>query len=151
LNRLADPIPAGEDFNLQLPQGVVNRKNLETERSDWSRSLLAAITVLRDSGSGPAMAARALVIFSSGAEGTSITPQDLADEAVAANVPIYPVVLPANRWIWYEGYTYDSDGTSPPNGQWLQWGLCFKPLRPDGGLRGFIDCPLNKPFESVGI
>ncbi len=55
------------------------------------------------------MAARALVVFSTGAEGTSITPQDLADQAVAAGVPIYPVALPGFPWVLpYEGYTYRS-------------------------------------------
>jgi hypothetical protein len=53
------------------------------------------------------MAARALVIFSTGAEGTSITPEDLADQAIAAGVPIYPVALPDFPWVLpYEGYTY---------------------------------------------
>jgi hypothetical protein len=101
------------------------------------------MAVLGDSAAGSAMAARALVIFSSGAEGTSITPQDLADEGVAANVPIYPVVLPAGQFIWYDGYTYDSP---LPSGQFMQFGLCPAPTP----QRGLIDCPLNKPFESVG-
>ena len=92
------------------------------------------------------MAARALVIVSPGAEGTSITPQDLADQGIAANVPIYPVVLPSNQWIWYEGYTYDPFSPGP-NGQWLQLGLC--PPRPPAFGKP-IDCPLNRPFESVG-
>jgi len=157
INRLTEPIPAGPAFDLGLPQGVVIRKtegnaNAVQEAKGWSWSLLGAITVLGDSAAAPAMRARALIVFSTGEEGTSVTPQDLADEGIAANVPIYPVVLPASHWIWYEGYTYDSDGTTTsPNGQWLQLGLCSKPLRPDGGFRGSIDCPLNKPFASVGI
>jgi hypothetical protein len=152
LGRLAEPMTAGSGFDLQLPQGVVVRKSPDGSPDDGPRSLLGAIAVLGDSAEGPAVAARALVIFLSGAEGTSITPQDLADQGVAANVPIYPVVLPAARWIWYDGYTYDFDGTlNPPTPQFLQLGRCAKPLRPDGGLRGWIDCPLKKPFASVGI
>ena len=55
------------------------------------------------------MEARAMVIFSTGAEGTSITPQDLADQAIAAGVPVYPVALPGFPWVLpYEGYTYRS-------------------------------------------
>jgi hypothetical protein len=147
LNRLTDPIPARQGFDLQLPQGVVIRKAAGNEpAAGWSRSLLGAMTVLGDSAAGPAMAARGLVIFSSGAEAMSITPQDLADQGVAANVPIYPVVLPANQWIWYDGYTYDLSGPGP-NRQWLQTGLCAAPPP----QRGLTECPLNKPFESVGI
>jgi len=143
LGRLADPMPAGAGFDLQLPQGVVVRKSPDGSADAGSRSLLGAIAVLGDSAAGPAAPARALVIFSSGAEGTSITPQDLADQSVAANVPIYPVVLPAGRWIWYDGYAYDSG--PGPSGQFMQFGLCAAPTP----QRGFIDCPLNKPFESV--
>jgi hypothetical protein len=145
-DRFADPIPAGPGFDLELPEGVVIRpeaKEAELKGGGWSKSLLGAITVLGDSAAGPAMPARALVIFSPGAEGTSITPQDLADQGIAANVPIYPVVLPAGQWIWYNGYSYDSPF---PNGQLFQFGLC--PASPPS--RGVIDCPLNKPFESVG-
>src|SRR5262249_12276879 len=91
---------------------------------------------------GAAMTARALVIFSPGAEGTSITPQDLADQGITANVPVYPVVLPANQWIWYDGYSHPM----LVDGQFMQWGLCHAPP-PE---RGSINCPLNTPFESVG-
>ena len=155
LNRLGDPIPSGQGFDLQVPAGVVVRAEVkEAELKDgkpWPRSLLGAITVLGDSAVGPAARARARVLFSSGAEGTSITPQDLADQGIAANVPIYPVVLPARPLTRYEGYSYDSaEGISPSSGQ-LFPGLCANPLRPNGGFRGFSDCPLNKPFESVGI
>ena len=75
-----------------------------------------------------------MVIFSPGAEGTTITPQDLADQAVAAGVPVYPVALPVNEIIWYVA------------GQPFQWGRCLAPP-PE---HGFIDCPLNTPFQSVG-
>ena len=80
-------------------------------------SLAGALSALRDSAvaalpsekadAEKAMAARALVIFSTGAEGSSITPEDLADQAAAAGVPIYPVALPSFPWVLpYEGYTY---------------------------------------------
>jgi len=155
LNRLGDPIPSGQGFDLQVPAGVgVRAEAKEAELKDgkpWTRSLLGAITVLGDSAVGPAARARALVLFSSGAEGTSITPQDLADQGIAANVPIYPVVLPAGQQPRYEGYSYYfAEGLNPSSGPLLP-GLCANPLRPDGGFRGFGDCPLNKPFESVGI
>jgi hypothetical protein len=169
LDRLNDPIPAGQGFDLQLPRGTVVRVEDQVEKRDvipWSRSLLGAITVLGDSAGSTTMVPRALVIFSPGAEGTSITPQDLADQGVAANVPIYPVVLPTDQAIWYEGYPFDPEGPlgwglhcglghcGP--GRFSQWGMCIDPeLRgkrvpvplPDTSL---IDCPLNVPFEDVG-
>lgn len=169
LNRLADPIPAGQGFELQLPQGAVVREGdrVEPAAVDWSRSLLGALTALGDSAAPAPAAARALVIFSPGAEGTSITPQDLADEAIAAAVPIYPVALPSNEAIWYDGYAFDPDGPLGmgrfgPNfgighggrGRFQQWGVCIDPelrgkstIVPPGSLR---DCPLNVPFEDLG-
>jgi len=68
-----------------------------------SWSLLGAITVLEDLAISATASARALVIFSPGPEGTSITPQDPADQGIAANAPIYPVALPSNQFIWYGG------------------------------------------------
>jgi hypothetical protein len=128
LHRLAGPRPAGhavgQDVDIPLPAGLAIR-NMERKAQaegylpqPWS--LAGAVSALEDSAvaSSPgeekadadrAMAARALVIFSTGAEGTSITPQDLADQAVAAGVPIYPVALPGFPWVLpYEGYTYRS-------------------------------------------
>jgi len=172
LARLADPIPAGQGFDLPLPEGVAVRPEdqvkalAESHAVPWSRSLLGALTVLRDSAAGPPRPARALVIFSPGAEGTTITPQDLVDQAVAANVPIYPVTLPSNQAIWYEGYAFDPEGPlgwglhfglgHGGQGRFPQWGMCIDPeLRgkrvpvplPDTSL---INCPLNAPFADVG-
>jgi hypothetical protein len=88
LDRLGDPIPVGQGFDLKLPEGVAvraeDRKEVLRGGRPWSRSLLAALTVLKDSTVGPPMAPRALIIFSPGAEGTTITPQDLVEQAVAA-------------------------------------------------------------------
>lgn len=106
--------------------------------------------MLEDSAAGPPMPARAMIIVSPGEEGTSITPEDLADQGVAANVPIYPVALPANHPIWYDGDSRDSYATFSPSGQWLQVGLCPAPTLERAGFRGFIDCPLNKRLESIG-
>ena len=62
-----------------------------------------AMTALQDSALGVAQGARALVTISTGAEGTSIRPEDLVDQAVAADIHVYPVALPSNQAIWYEG------------------------------------------------
>jgi hypothetical protein len=128
LHRLAGPRPAGQavgqDVDIPLPAGLAVRDMERKAQADgylpqpWS--LAAAVSALKDSAVGPshgevkadtgrAMAARALVIFSTGAEGTSTTPGDLADQAVAAGVPVYPVALPGFPWVLpYEGYTYSN-------------------------------------------
>lgn len=126
LHRLAGPGPAGQaagqDVDIPLPAGLAIRNMERKAQSEGNLpqpwSLAGAVSVLKDSavasspreeeaGANRARAARALVIFSTGAEGTSITPQDLADQAVAAGVPIYPVALPGFPWVLpYEGYTY---------------------------------------------
>jgi len=172
LARLSETIPTGQGFDLPLPQGVAIRPEDEpkalavSHAVPWSRSLLAALAVLRDSTVGPGGPARALVIFSSGAEGTTLTPENLADQAEAADVPIYPVALPTNQGIRYEGYPFDPEG---PLGVGLQFGLghgghgrfpqCRMCLDPDvrQRLRGnilaegsIIDCRLNVPFEDIG-
>jgi len=172
---LADPIPAGQGFDLALPEGVVIRPEdqvkapagaamFDSHWVPWSRSLLGALTVLRDSATGPTMPARALVIFSPGAEGTTITPQDVVDQAGAANVPVYPVALPSNEAIWYEGYAFNPEGPlgygvhfglgHGGQGRFNQWGFCVDPdsrrngnILPKGSV---IDCPLNVAFEDMG-
>jgi hypothetical protein len=106
LHRLTGPRPAGQavgqDVDIPLPAGLAVR-DMERKAQAYGYlpqpwSLAGAVSALKDSavGSSPgvekadadrAMAARALVIFSTGAEGTSTTPGDLADQAVAAGVP----------------------------------------------------------------
>jgi len=126
------PSAVGQDVDIPLPSGLAVR-NMERKwqaegnlPQPWS--LAGALSVLRDSAvatlpgeekadAGKATGARALVIFSTGAEGTSITPEDLAGQAVAASVPIYPVALPGFPWVLpYEGYTY--------RGPYEGWFLC---------------------------
>jgi hypothetical protein len=186
LHRLAAAAPAGQaasrDVDIPLPAGLALRNMERKAQADgylaqpWS--LAGAVSVLKDSAVGPspgdqkvnggtAMATRALVIFSTGAEGTSITPQDLADQAVAAGVPVYPVALPGFPWVLpYEGYTYrnpvkngfyyfysskdDEDGAKKPM------------LGPSGAnyVKGVSGCPncgppyfgsyYNYPFELLG-
>jgi len=129
LHRLVVPGPAGQsadqDVDIPLPAGLAIRSMERKAQADgylpqpWS--LAAAAAALRDSAAASSqmseahtdadatMAARALVIFSTGAEGSSITPEDLAGLAVDAGVPVYPVALPGFPWVLpYEGYTYTS-------------------------------------------
>jgi hypothetical protein len=184
LHRLAGPArqAASQDVDIPLPAGLAvrdrARKWLARGLPAQQWSLAGALSALRDSavtpspGSDKATAARALVIFSTGAEGTSITPENLADQAVAAGVPIYPVALfafPAvGYWILpYDGYdcgdgpyycvTPDSDGYQGPRrsmwgpaGPYLPWiwGPADRPNLPR-------DSPpvapyINYPFELLG-
>ena len=108
LRRLAGPGPAGQaagqDVDIPLPAGLAIRNMERKAQADGNLpqpwSIAGAVSALKDSAaaSSPGETARALVIFSTGAEGTSITPQDLADQAVAAGVPVYPVALPGFPW-----------------------------------------------------
>jgi hypothetical protein len=150
-------------------------------------SLAGALSALRDSAVAPvfdeekadadrAMAARALVIFSTGAEGTSITPQGLADQAVATGVPVYPVALFTFPPILpYDGYGYDCeyDGHGfdgclyggvnddrPLGSMWGPGGAYFVHdytiMIPGGNPSGCQNCGslfvpyLNYPFELLG-
>jgi hypothetical protein len=93
LHRLAGPVPtgqvAGQEVDIPLPAGLAIRNMERKAQSEgylpqpWS--LAGAVSVLKDSavasspreeeaGANRAKTARALVIFSTGAEGTSITP-----------------------------------------------------------------------------
>src|SRR5262249_30469782 len=121
-------------------------------------SLAGALAALKDSGAGRS---RALAIFSTGAEGTTITPEDLADQAVAADVPLYPVALWALPWaLAYEGYQYDFffslDGRDVGQGRSM-WGPAgpylwiFGPegWAPPRGAPPFAPY-INYPFEVLG-
>ena len=172
LTRLSAAIPAGQGFDLPFLEGVGLRPEDEpkaltvSHAIPWSRSLLATLAVLRDSATGPRGSARAVVLFSTGAEGTTVIPDDVVDHAVAADVPIYPVALPTNQAIRYEGYPFDPDGPlgfglqfglgHGGYGRFPQWGMCLDPdirSRLRGNAlpeRSIIDCPLNVAFEDIG-
>jgi hypothetical protein len=172
LRRLAGPLPAGQapgqDVDIPLPAGLavraVARRRLANNGPPEPWSLTGALSALRDSavtplpGADKATAARALVIFSTGAEGTALTPQNLADQAVAANVPVYPVAL-MKFLPWalpYDGY--GSDGVvysdirfeGPRGSIWGPGGLlACQPLSPDCP-RNLRSLYINYPFELLG-
>ena len=122
----------GQDVDIPLPAGLAIRARERKAQADglppqpWS--LAGALSALTDSSAAPAfntekageekasadkeLASRALVIFSTGAEGTTLTPEGLADQAVAPGVPVYPVALlpsPIPMILPYEGYAYDCE------------------------------------------
>jgi hypothetical protein len=128
LHRLSGPFlgshTPGRDVDIPLPAALAVRaaalKRLATHGPPEPWSLTGALSVLRDSAitrplgedreGADKAAARALVIFSTGAEGTALTPQDLADQAAAGGVSIYPVALlrsPVVLILPYDGYGYD--------------------------------------------
>ncbi len=184
LRRLAGPGQAGQDVDIPLPAGLAIREMERKAQADGNLpqpwSLAGAVSALKDSAvtSPPgeekadgdrAMAARALVIFSTGAEGTSITPQDLADQAVAAGVPVYPVALPGFPWVLpYEGYTYrspvkngfyyfynskDDDGDDANKPSMSGQGEVYFAKSASGGLNcgpPYMGSYYNYPFELLG-
>jgi hypothetical protein len=163
LHRLADPAP--QDADIPLPAGLAVRARERRAQADgflpqpWS--LAGVLSALRDSSAAPsAMAARVLVIFSTGAEGSTLTPEDLADQAVAAGVPVYPVgfftfppVLPYDGY-GFDGLIYYGDGYAGRS----MWG----PAGPYIPMFGPADRPnlppnsppvapyINYPFELLG-
>ena len=163
LNRLSDPMPADPALDLTLPAGTVMRPERSLPNPPGHPqpvSLTGAMTALQDSALSLATGARALVIISTGAEGTSIRPEDLADQALSADVHVYPVALPSHQAIWYDG--------DNPNVQWENLGPSgpshvVAPRLPENGIcqdiprRGrppvdaeLLDCPLNAPFKAIG-
>ena len=179
LDALHRLVPAGratgQNVDIPLPAGLMvrdlERKALANGAPPEPWSLTGALSVLRDSAVAPqfdeektegdkATTARALVIFSTGAEGTALTPQDLAGQAVTAGVPIYPVALRRFPYaLPYDGY--GSDGL-------MFWDLQFEGPRGSmfgpGGLQLFCrdgtqnpGCYgvkralyINYPFELLG-
>ena len=162
LRRLSDPMPAEPAFNLSLPAGTVIRSEGSPNPlgHPWPLSLTGAMTALQDSALGLAMGARALVIVSTGAEGTSIRPVDLADQALSADVHVYPVALPSNQAIWYDGdnpnVQWENLGPSGPSHvvapRLAENGICQDiPRRGKPPLDAeLLDCPLNAPFKAIG-
>ncbi|MGH9237381.1 MAG: hypothetical protein ACRD3G_05005 [Vicinamibacterales bacterium] len=163
LRRLSDPIPADPALNLTLPAGTAIRSE-RPNLGHWPLSLTGAMAALQDSALGLAMGARALVIISTGAEGTSIRPEDLADQALSADIHVYPVALPTYQAIWYDGdnpnVQWENRGASGPSQMVTprmgEFGICQDALR-EGSRQGgppldadLLDCPLNAPFKAIG-
>lgn len=119
LRRLPDPIPPDQAIDLVLPPGAVIPAH-KSDRTDtvagtlpqpWS--LVGAMNALRDSRAAPDPAARAFIVFSKGEDATSTIPKDLADYALASDVPVYPVALATAKVMYaddqliYSGHPYN--------------------------------------------
>ena len=171
LRRLSDSVPAGrvpgQGADVPLPAGLAIRDRERKARQHGAApqpwSLAGALGALRDSaspGPGKETAARALVVFSTGAEGTSVTPRNLADQAVTAGVPVYPVALFAYPPILpYDGYgldgliyydeAYTGRSMFGPAGPYTpMFGPADRPTLPPGYPP--VARYINYPFEELG-
>ncbi len=87
-------VPAGTTIPLDLPAG---REILPADASQGASfrgwPLEAAIGTLKDSAAAPGNALRALILFSDGLGGTTTVPEDVAIQAVALGIPVYPVPM----------------------------------------------------------
>ncbi len=174
LRRLAGPSAGqgpGLDVDIPLPAGLAIRDRERQAQAHGAPpapwSLTGALSALRDSafaavldkdeaGADRAAAGRALIIFSTGAEGTALTPEDLAGEAVAAGVPVYPVALISFPGLLpYDGYGYDGQEyygipfEGPRGSMFGPAGIHYcHPITPD--CPGSSALYINYPFELLG-
>ena len=106
IHRLTGPIPPEEAIPLSLPPHRQTLEQLVIEnggfKADPKRPIIfqtpswtieAALATLKDSFAAPERAIRLMAIFSQGTGPTTATAQDVADQAVALGVPIYPILL----------------------------------------------------------
>ncbi len=125
IHRLPEPIPAGDAIPLTLPPGRETLeaillkhsgfKRLPTDPVYWPLSWTAEamIQTVKDSVAAPENAIRVLAVFSegwvrggsgptpvlSGGGATTTTAQDVADQANALGVAVYPVVLDLDEYL----------------------------------------------------
>jgi hypothetical protein len=125
IHRLPEPIPADEAIPLTLPPGRETMealrlkyggfKRLPTDPLPWPLSWTAEAIVetLRDSVTVPENAIRVLAVFSegwvrggsgptpllSGGGATTTTARDVADQANAFGIAVYPVVLDLDEYL----------------------------------------------------
>lgn len=115
LRRLPNPLPADQPLPLALPRNVVVPEPKD-DRIDLAHSadatgaigpkpwsLVGASTALKDSAAVPGKRDRVLVVFSKGVDDTTITPRDLAAEAMASDIPVYPVAFSVAHAVYVSG------------------------------------------------
>jgi len=88
--RLLTPISGNDAVMLDLPPDRELDPKSEPPKP-WPME--AAIGALKDLAAAPNKALRMLVVFSEGVGGTTTVPEDVAEEAVALGIPIYPVII----------------------------------------------------------
>lgn len=94
---------AGEYIPLELPPNRKNKGAADrpgTGQREWP--LEAAIGALKDSAASPEKLLRMMIIFAEGVSGTTTVLDDVAQQAVALGIPIYPVLthskMMPERW-----------------------------------------------------
>ncbi len=96
--RLLDPIPPGKGELGLLPGDYVPKYLGVPSKNGWmAESIVAA---LKDAAESPAPARRLLMVFTVGSRGTmskSASDSSIVDPALAASVPLYPVILAMER------------------------------------------------------
>ena len=136
IHRLPEPIPSDEAIPLTLPPNRETLEDFIVEHSGgfkrkptdplyWpiSWTMEAMIATLRDSSTAPDNAIRVLAVFSEGgAHGsdsdpptmrvgyspTTTTAHDVADQANAFGIPVYPVVLDLDEYVLH-AFARDTD------------------------------------------
>jgi hypothetical protein len=110
IRRLLAPMPDEESVPLTLPKGrmtfeddIVKRggSKMDPKRPMWPLSWTyeAVIDTLKDSTAAQGHAMQALIVFSETDGPTFTKPQDVADQAIAMGIPVYPVVLNLNEYL----------------------------------------------------
>ena len=79
----------------------------------WTQE--AVIETLKDSTAAQSNAIRALVVFSETAGPTTTQPQDVADQANALGIPVYPVVLDYDEYLRHPFIIGVARSGAPPN------------------------------------
>lgn len=148
IHRLPEPIPGDEAIQLTLPPkreapdplkyGGYKRKPTDPLYWPFSWTMEAMIDTLKDSTGAPSNAICALTVFSEGgahgAGGTTTMPQDVADQANALGIPVYPVVLDLDEYIRHPFGVGFPPGSHPLPGQSGGYNISTLPMARFGSV-----------------
>jgi len=106
IHRLPEPIPPEEAIPLTLPPNRETIRDIVVKQGGFkedpkrpvimetpSWTLEAVIDTLKDAFAAPGKAIRLLAVFSQGKGMTTTTPEDVAGQAIAFGIPVYPILL----------------------------------------------------------
>jgi VWFA-related protein len=135
--RLLTPISGNGAVTLELPP---NRELDPKSEPPKPWPMEAAIAILNDLAAAPDRVLRTLVVFSEGVGGTTTAPEDVADQANALGIPIYPVMI--NYQKLSNAGQFRRETPDAPAGPWrsergLQWMADYGRLGKLTGGRSF--------------